>query len=127
MKPFQHQKQLFVGNVAYAVTDKELANALEDEAGIRIHHVRIVTDRETGNSRGFAFVDVDRSDTRPVEELVDTVNNAGISLQGRTIHANKAAPRDASGKKGPKPQSGRGHSKTEFAPDPKPLSYDDVW
>ena len=49
--------RLFVGNLSYRVTEPELKQVFE-EGGRNVVEVKIVTDRDTGRSRGFAFVEM---------------------------------------------------------------------
>lgn len=68
---------LFVGNLPYQVTEETLVEAVESYLGKKgcISKVRMGLDRETGRSRGFAYVDVaDR-------EVADTVSRLFFSLK----------------------------------------------
>lgn len=107
----QQTKSLFIGNVAYEAAEKELATVLE-AVGIHVFRVRIVTEQDTGHSRGFAFVDVDRSDLKPLEEIITLVNNEPIMLHGRRLRADKATPRPRK-EGGNRPRGGRGRAPTE--------------
>ncbi|HKP87773.1 MAG TPA: RNA-binding protein [Blastocatellia bacterium] len=78
--------RIFVGNLSYSTTEDQLAD-LFSEVG-PVESATIVTDRETGRSRGFAFVEMDP----------DTANKAierfnGVELNGRAINVNEARPR----------------------------------
>jgi RNA recognition motif-containing protein len=112
---FEPRRQIFVGNLSYEATEKDLARALED-AGIGVFRVRVVTHQDTQRSRGFAFVDIDRDDLKEVSEIIEIVN-AGITINGRVIHAAEAKerPRAPGGRLPPKPRGGRGHARSEFA------------
>lgn len=79
-------KTLYVGNLPWGITEEELAHAFS--AYVDVRGCRIITDRETGRSRGFGFVEVDEAD---VEKAVSTMNGAIIG--GREIVVNEARPR----------------------------------
>lgn len=81
-------KTLYVGNLPWGTSEEELADAFRAVAEVR--SCRIITDRETGRSRGFGFVEVDEAD---VERCVEQMN--GTDLQGRAIVVNEARPRQA--------------------------------
>ena len=68
------------------MTEEELAQAFSAHA--QVLSARIITDRETGRSRGFGFVEVEDED---VEQAVEAMN--GTQLNGRDIVVNEARPR----------------------------------
>jgi len=77
---------LFVGNLPFTMTEQELADTFCEVAPVQA--VRIITERETGRSKGFAFVEVTDSD---VSRVVETLN--GAELRGRRIRVIPARPR----------------------------------
>lgn len=79
---------LFVGNLAWATTQADLEAAFG--AYGEVSSAKIMTDRETGKSRGFAFVEMpnDSEARKAVEEL------NGKDLKGRAINVNEARPRE---------------------------------
>jgi RNA recognition motif-containing protein len=79
---------IFVGNLAFTTTDEELRQLFEPYGTIET--VRIMTDRETGRSRGFGFVEM--PDNRAAQSAIDALN--GVSLAGRTLTVNEARPRE---------------------------------
>lgn len=79
-------KTLYVGNLPWGMTEDELAEAFAQHA--QVVSARIITDRETGRSRGFGFVEVEDQD---VEPAVESMN--GTQLGGRDIIVNEARPR----------------------------------
>ncbi|MGB8224998.1 MAG: RNA-binding protein [Polyangiales bacterium] len=89
-------KKLFVGGLSWNTTNSELQEAFE--ACGAVTEAKVVTDRETGRSRGFGFVtfEDEQSATRAVSEL------DGSTLDGRTIRVDKANDR---------PKNDRGPSK----------------
>ena len=78
--------RIFVGNLSYSTTEDQLAD-LFSEVG-PVESATIVTDRETGRSRGFAFVEMD---TDAGNKAIERFN--GTEVNGRTINVNEARPR----------------------------------
>lgn len=79
-------KTLYVGNLPWGTTERELTDAFAQHA--EVLSCRIITDRETGRSRGFGFVEVPAED---VDKVIDALN--GMQLGGREIIVNEARPR----------------------------------
>ena len=80
-------QNLFVGNLSYETTEEKL-RTLFDEFG-QTESVRLISDRYTGRSRGFAFVEM--STEQAAEEAISEMNNKQID--GREIKVEKAKPR----------------------------------
>ncbi|MGD8902800.1 MAG: RNA-binding protein [Anaerolineae bacterium] len=80
-------QNLFVGNLSYETTEEKL-RTLFDEFG-QTESVRLISDRYTGRSRGFAFVEM--STEQAAEEAMSGMNNKQID--GREIKVEKAKPR----------------------------------
>ena len=79
-------KKLYVGNLPWSVTDSELESFFAD-AG-QVLSARVITDRDTGRSRGFGFVEMDDSGaTKAIAEL------NGKDLGGRALRVNEANER----------------------------------
>jgi cold-inducible RNA-binding protein len=97
-------KNLFVGNLSFRTTETEL-RALFEPFG-QITRIHIATDRETGRSRGFAFVDMpsDEEATRAMTAL------NGKDLDGRALKVNEARPKPERGVGGPRQGFGSGPS-----------------
>ena len=78
---------IFVGNLSYDATESQLEREFERYGDV--NSVKIITDRETGRSRGFAFVEMDsRQEGR---SAVQGLNDADIA--GRNVVVNEARPR----------------------------------
>ena len=86
--------KLYVGNLAFGTTSDDLST-LCGEYG-RVSSAQVVTDRETGRSRGFAFVEMQDGGDAAIEAL-----NAR-EFQGRNLTVNEAKPRED------RPRSGGG-------------------
>ena len=78
-------KNIYVGNLSYSTTDDELCQVFEQYGTVT--SVQIITDRMTGRSRGFGFVEMADGG----EEAISALN--GTELDGRTITVNEAKPR----------------------------------
>ncbi len=79
---------LYVSNLAYALTDDELVEAFGQFG--TVSSARVVLDRETGRSRGFGFVEMPNDDE--ARAAIDGMNNA--SLGGRPLKVVEARPRE---------------------------------
>ncbi len=81
-------KRLYVGNLSYDTTQDSLTAAFEKD-GRQVSEVSIVTDRDTGRPRGFAFVEMaNDSDAQSAISAMD-----GAELDGRTLKVNEAQER----------------------------------
>src|SRR5438045_6056477 len=80
-------KKLFVGNIPHSTTEAELRTLFEPHGAIE--QVSIVTDRDTGRSRGFAFVEM--RDSAEAEKAIAALN--GKELGGRALNINEARPK----------------------------------
>ena len=79
--------KLYVGNLSYDTTENDLRNAFEGYG--QVSSVNVITDKYTGKSRGFGFVEMDSKDeaTQAMTELNDS------ELNGRNLNINEAKPR----------------------------------
>ena len=85
---------IFVGNVAREVSDAELRKLFEQYGTVK--SAIILLDRDTGNSRGFGFVEIDDNDE--AKKAIDNLN--GYELHGRKLNVNEARPREEKPKRG---------------------------
>jgi RNA recognition motif-containing protein len=80
--------RLHVGNLSFNSTEDAITNAFEQDSR-RVQSVAVVTDRDTGRPRGFAFVEMaSEADARSAIEALD-----GTELDGRTLRVNEAQER----------------------------------
>ena len=79
-------KTLYVGNLPWTISEQELTTAFEAHG--QVISSRIVTERETGRSRGFGFVEVEDADAG---KMIKAMN--GFSIGGRAIIVNEARPK----------------------------------
>jgi len=87
-------KNLYVGNLPHNVTETELRAAFEAHGAVE--KVSIVTDRDTGRARGFAFVEM--SDAGEADKAIAALN--GTEMGGRTLTINEAKPKSDRPKSG---------------------------
>lgn len=87
--------KLFVGNLPWSVGDVELENIFSPHGAVQ--SARVITDRDTGRSRGFGFVEMETND---VTAVINAVN--GREADGRLLRVNEAEDRrrDSSGGSG---------------------------
>jgi len=80
--------KLYVGNLSFESTENDLQDLFQQHG--QVNEVRLMTDRMTGKSRGFAFVTVD--DVAQANTAMSALN--GREFNGRTLTVNEARPRD---------------------------------
>jgi RNA recognition motif-containing protein len=80
-------KKIYVGNLAWSATDATLRDAFS--AFGEVQSASVVTDRETGRSRGFGFVEMDEPDADKAIRELD-----GRDLDGRAMRVNEARPKE---------------------------------
>jgi len=80
-------KNIFVGNLDFKATE-EAVRALFERYGA-VNSARIMTDRETGRSRGFAFVEMENENE--ANQAISALN--GFNMDGRALNVNEARPK----------------------------------
>ncbi len=80
--------KLYVGGLPYSTSEGELEELFASYG--QIESVRIITDRMTGRSRGFGFVEMSSEDE--CQQAIDALN--GKDFNGRNLTVNKARPRE---------------------------------
>lgn len=82
---------IFVGNLSYQTTQEDLQAAFSAYGSVE--RVNIVTDRDTGQARGFAFVEM--TEKRDADTAISQLN--GTELNGRAMNVNEARPKPTGG------------------------------
>ena len=79
-------KKLYVGNLAFATTEQLLANKFAEFG--TVESAKIITDRESGRSKGFGFVEMSNDDE--AQAAISAMH--GKEFEGRTLTVNEAKP-----------------------------------
>ena len=80
--------KLYVGNLSFSATQESLTNHFQQFGSVE--SCKIITDRETGRSKGFAFVEMATS-----EEAQEAISNLdGQEFEGRNLRVNEAKPQE---------------------------------
>jgi cold-inducible RNA-binding protein len=77
-------KKIFVGNLSFQTTENDLSNAFAQHGPVEA--VAIITDRDTGRSKGFGFVTMTEGGDKAIAQL------SGTELNGRVLTVNEAKP-----------------------------------
>lgn len=90
--------KIYVGNMPFSMSEDQLRSLFESYGDV--DSVSVITDRETGRPRGFAFVEMndDNSAMKAIEELHER------EVEGRRLNVNKARPREDRGRGGGGPR-----------------------
>jgi cold-inducible RNA-binding protein len=80
-------KSIFVGNLDFGVTEDQIRALFEPHGAVE--KCTIMTDRDTGRSRGFAFVEM--ANSQEADQAIAAVN--GANLSGRALNVNEARPK----------------------------------
>jgi RNA recognition motif-containing protein len=84
-------KKIYIGNLPFSSTEDELRTVFERHGDVA--SVNVITDRETGRPRGFAFVEMD--DASAADDAIRALD--GSELGGRSIRVNEAQDRRGGG------------------------------
>ena len=84
-------KNIFVGNLDFGATEASIRTLFETHG--TVERVSLITDRDTGRSRGFGFVEM--PDDGEAERAIAAMN--GATVGGRQINVNEARPREEGG------------------------------
>jgi RNA recognition motif-containing protein len=91
------RKKLYVGNLPFTTTEEELRELFEQHG--TVESVNVITDRDTGRPRGFAFVELDEGSADAAKEALN-----GHEVSGRNIRVNEAHDRPRGGGDGGRPR-----------------------
>lgn len=80
-------KNIFVGNLDFSATEEAIRSLFQPYGAIE--RISLVTDRNTGRSRGFAFVEM--TDPAEADRAIEALN--GTELAGRPLNVNEARPK----------------------------------
>ncbi len=80
-------KKIYVGNLPFSTTEDGLRDLFAQHG--EVHSVAIITDRETGRSRGFGFVEMDQDGAGKAISALDQTE-----MDGRSLKVNEAKPRE---------------------------------
>ena len=83
-----NSNKLYVGGLPYEVTDDRLQELFSAHG--TVESASVITDRETGRSRGFGFVEM--SSQEEAQQAIDKLN--GTDLEGRSLTVNEAKPKE---------------------------------
>ena len=84
-------KNIFVGNLNFNATEEAVRSLFERYGAV--NSARIMTDRDTGRSRGFAFVEMENE--TEADQAINALN--GFQMDGRTLNVNEARPKPERG------------------------------
>ena len=84
-------KKLYVGNLSYGTTDSDLRSMFEEFGSVE--SAQVITDRESGRSKGFGFVEM--GSQQEAEAAIKGLN--GQEVDGRALTVNEAKPREDRG------------------------------
>jgi cold-inducible RNA-binding protein len=84
-------KNIFVGNLSFGATEQSVRSLFEAHG--TVDRVSIVTDRETGRSRGFGFVEMPNDNEG--DNAINSLN--GRDIDGRSLNVNEARPKEDRG------------------------------
>src|ERR671925_242584 len=96
--------KLFVGGLSFSTSSEGLRGAFARFG--EVQSAAVMTDRETGRSRGFGFVEM--ANDQEAERAISGLN--GSSLDGRMIRVDRATPRGAGGPPRPRPSGAGGYA-----------------
>ncbi|MCG8588343.1 MAG: RNA-binding protein [Proteobacteria bacterium] len=94
-------KKIYVGNLPWSATEGELRDLFSSYG--TVHSAAVITDRETGRSRGFGFIEMDAADA---DQAINKLN--GHEMGGRPLRVNEAQERRRMGGGGGGGGGGRG-------------------
>src|SRR5438034_10552188 len=95
-------RKLYVGNLGYGVTDGDLTKLFETHGTVEM--AQVIADRDTGRSKGFAFVEM-KTD-QEAQAAIAALN--GKEMNGRALTVNEAKPKEAGGGGRGRSSGGRG-------------------
>jgi RNA recognition motif-containing protein len=99
---------IFVGNLSFTTKEESLRSTFEGYG--QVSSARVVTDRETGRSRGFGFIEMgNAAEGQAAIQALD-----GRDMDGRALKVNEARPKEEGSSRGPRSDSRGGSSSGSF-------------
>lgn len=95
-------RKLYVGNLPFSITEEALGSKFAEHG--KVESVKLISDRDTGRSKGFGFVEM--SSESEAQAAIAGLN--GVELDGRSIKVNEAKPQAKTGGGGGRGGFGRG-------------------
>lgn len=89
-------KRIYVGNLPFSATEDQLRQLFAEHG--TVESIALITDRHTGDPRGFGFIEMKPSEA---DTAIEALN--GTELDGRNLKVNEARPRRDSGQGGNRP------------------------
>lgn len=87
-------RKLYIGNLAFSVTEDALSERLSEFG--QVESVKIITDRDSGQSKGFGFVEMGTDSE--AQSAIEALN--GTEFAGRALKVNEARPQERGGARG---------------------------
>ena len=84
-------RKLYVGNLPFSATEEALEAKFSEHG--KVESVKLITDRDTGQSKGFGFVEM--GSEAEAKKAISGLN--GVDYDGRAMNVNEARPKNASG------------------------------
>ena len=84
-------RKLYVGNLPYSATESALSSKFAEFG--TVESINLITDRDTGHSKGFGFVEM--GSEAEAKKAISELN--GVDYDGRAMNVNEARPKNASG------------------------------
>lgn len=82
-------QKIFVGNLGFTVTNDELKTKFEQYGAVS--SAKVITDRDTGRSKGFAFIEM--NEKSEATQAINALN--GFEMSGRAMNVSEAKPQEA--------------------------------
>lgn len=99
---------IFVARLDYSIQEADLRNVFEDFGEVK--SVKVITDKLTGRSKGFGFVEMPNDNE--AQTAIDELND--VELEGRAIVVKKAKPRETNNRGGFSPRGGGNYNRNRY-------------
>ncbi len=86
----EEERKIYIGNLDYSLTEEELKKSFE-EKGLSVKEIKVVRDRFSGKSKGFAFAEFENDED--AQKAIDSLN--GQEIKSRKIRVSKALRRES--------------------------------